>query len=153
MSWVFPIKDTALGHSGTWGSLRFEFNCLLGVLMHARIDTLTHPHFWSLLPSSVFDWVVIAVSIRDTMTPLNTPLHSVSITLITLRAVFTGLSSFRLVPVSTVPDIEGLHLQKHITAGATHHHSCVAHITIFGISGWAPTDCEWPEPWIAFHLG
>ena len=31
--------------------------------MHARIDALTHPHFWSLLPSIVFDWVVIIVSV------------------------------------------------------------------------------------------
>ena len=84
MSWVFPIKDAVLGHLGTWGSLRSEFDCLLGVLMHARIDALMHPHFWSLLPSSVFDWVVIAVSIRDATMPLNTPRHPVSITLITL---------------------------------------------------------------------
>ena len=73
--------------------------------MHARIDVLMHPCFWSLLPSSVFDWVVIIVSIRDTSTPLNTPLHPVSVTSITLRTVFTGLSSFWLVPMSTVPSV------------------------------------------------
>ena len=53
--------------------------------MHARIDALTCPHFWSLLPSRVFDWVVVAVSIRDAMMPLDTPLHPMSITSITLR--------------------------------------------------------------------
>ena len=57
-----------------------EFDCLLGVLVHARIDALTPLYFWSLLPSSVFDWVVIAVSIRDVTMPLNTPLHPVSVT-------------------------------------------------------------------------
>ena len=74
--------------------------------MHARIDALMHPYFWSLLPSSVFDWVVIIVSIRYASTPLNTPLHPVSITSTTLHAVCTGLSSFRLVPVSTVPAVQ-----------------------------------------------
>ena len=87
-----------------------------------------HPHFWSLLPSSVFDWVVIAVSVHDASMPLNTLLHPMSVTLTTPRAIFTGLSSFRLVPVSTIPDIEGLHLRKHIAAGATHHRTlCGTH--------------------------
>ena len=79
-----------------------------------------HPHFWSLPPSSVSDWVVIIVSIHDVSMPLNTPLHPVSITSITLHTVFTGLSSFRLVPMSTVTSVKGLHLQKCITTGATH---------------------------------
>ena len=91
--------------------------------MHARIDVLTHPHSQSLLPSSVFVcWVVIIVSIRYVSTPLNTPTHPVTVTSITLHTVFTGLSSFQLVPVSTVPSIEGLHLWKHIAAGVTHRH-------------------------------
>ena len=130
-----------------------EFDCLLGVLMHARIDVLMHPHFWSLLPLSVFDWVIIAVSICDVMTPLNTPIHPVSIISTTLCAIFTGLSSFWLVPMSTVPDVEGLHHWKCKAAGVTHRRSHMAYITIFGIPGWAPTDCKWPEPWIVFHLG
>ena len=53
--------------------------------------------------------------------PLNTPLHPMSITSITLCAVFTGLSSFWLVPMSTVPSVEGLHLWKHIAIRVTHH--------------------------------
>ena len=97
--------------------------------MHARIDALMCLHFWSLLPSSVFDWVVIAVSVHDAMTPLNTLLHPVSITSITLHTFFIGLSSFQLVPVSTVPDIEGLHLWKRIAARVTHRHSRMAYIT------------------------
>ena len=88
--------------------------------MHARIDALTCPRFWSLLPSSVFDWVVIIVSICDASMPLNTSLHPVSITSITLCAVFTGLSSFWLVPMSTVPSVKGLHLRKRIATGVTH---------------------------------
>ena len=97
--------------------------------MHARIDVLTRPHFRSLLPSSVFDWVVIAASIYDVTMPLNTPIHPMSVTLTTLCTIFTGLSSFRLVPVSTVPDIEGLHHWKHKAAGAAHCHSHTAYIT------------------------
>ena len=31
--------------------------------------------------------------------------------------------------------------------------SRMAHITIFGIPGWAPTDYEWPISWKVFHLG
>ena len=30
---------------------------------------------------------------------------------------------------------------------------CVAHITILGIPGWAPTEHEWPDLWTSFHLG
>ena len=113
------IQGADLGLGVHFGS---EFVCILRVLMHARIDALTRPHFWSLLPSSVFDWVVTFVSISNALTPLDTPLHPVSITSTTLCAVFTGLSPFWLGPMSTVPSVEGLHLQKHITARATHHH-------------------------------
>ena len=90
--------------------------------MHARIDALMRPHSWSLLPSSVFVGVVIIVSVHDALTPLNTLTHPMSVTSITLCAIFTGLSSFCLVPVSTVPSVEGLHLQKRIATGVTHHH-------------------------------
>ena len=76
---------------------------------------------WSLLPSSLFIGVVIIVSIHNASTPLNTQTHPVSVTSITLCTGFTGLSSFQLVPVSTVPFVEGLHLRKHTATGATHH--------------------------------
>ena len=78
----------------------------------------------SLLPSSVFIyWGCYHCErpLRASM-PLNTLTHPVSITSITLHAGFTGLSSFRLVPVSTVPSIDGLHLRKHTATGVTHHH-------------------------------
>ena len=80
------------------------------------------------------------MGIHDTKMPLSTLIHPMSIALNSLRAVFTGSSSFQLVPMSTVPGIEGLHHWKHIAAGVTPCHSCVAHITILGIPGWAPTD-------------
>ena len=70
--------------------------------MHARIDVLMCFHSWSLLPSSVLVWVVVIVSVRDASMPLNTLTHPMSVTSITLCAIFTGLSSFRLVPMSTV---------------------------------------------------
>ena len=56
--------------------------------MHARIDALMCPCFWSLLPLSIFDWVVIVVSVHNALTSLNTPLHPMSVTSITLHAVF-----------------------------------------------------------------
>ena len=109
-----------LGTCHTWDfGFSSKFDCR--VFVHARIYTLMRHRFWSLLPSSVFDWVVIIVSVRYTLTPLDTPLHPVSITLTTLCVVCTGLSSFRLVPVSTFPAVTSLHLRKHITARVTHH--------------------------------
>ena len=88
------------------------------------------------------------------MTPLNTLIHPVSITSISLcTIVFTGLSSFQLVPMSTVPDVEGLHHWKCIAARVTPCRSRMAHITILASLGGSPTDCEWPKLWIAFHLG
>ena len=63
MSWVYPIKALRWAIWGPGVHFSSEFDCLLRVLMHARIDVLTHLHFWSLLPSNVFDWVVIAVSV------------------------------------------------------------------------------------------
>ena len=74
--------------------------------MHARIDALTCPHFWSLLPSIVLDWIVIIVSAHYALMPQNTPTHPMSIISNTLRAVGTGLTSFWLVPVSTVPAVQ-----------------------------------------------
>ena len=67
-----------------------ELDCR--VFMHTRIDALTCPCFW----------VVIIVSVRHASMPLDTLLHPVSITLTTLHTVCTGLSSFQLVPMSTV---------------------------------------------------
>ena len=97
--------------------------------MHAGIDALMHPHFWSLLPSRVFERVIVAASVRDASTPLDTLLHPVSVTSFALLATFTGLSSFQLAPVSTVPDVVGLHHQKHTVARVTCCHSCTAYIT------------------------
>ena len=77
------------------------------------------------------------------MTPLSTLIHPVSVALISLHTVFTGLSSFWLVPVSTVPGIEGLHHRKYIAARVTPCCYCMAHITISGIPGWAQTDYKW----------
>ena len=107
----FPYKRHHNGPIGeltyfTWDLVHFgsEFDCR--VLMHARIDVLMRPCFWSLLPSRVLDWVVIIVSIHYQSAPLNTPLHPVSITSTTLCAICTGLSSFQLVSMSTVPSVQ-----------------------------------------------
>ena len=148
------LANWGLTSPGSWGEIHFgsEFDCIPRVLVHARIDVLTHPHSWILLPSSVFVWVVIVVSIHDTSTPLNTLTHPVSITSITLHTTFTGLSSFRLVPMSTFPSVEGYifgsvpPLGQHIILPRGSHHN-------FWHPWVGPTDCKWPEPWKVFHLG
>ena len=99
---AWPIGD--LPHLGLRVHFGSEFDCR--VFVHARIDAPTCPHFWSLLPSIVLDWVVIIVSVRYMSMPQNTPTHPVSVISNTLRAVRTGLTSFRLVPVSTVPAVQ-----------------------------------------------
>ena len=74
--------------------------------MHARIDALTRPHFWSLLPSTIPDWIVIIVSVS---LRIDAPKHantSHERNLNTPHAVHTGPTSFRLVPVSTVPTVQ-----------------------------------------------
>ena len=74
--------------------------------MHARIDALMRPHFWSLLPSTILDWVVIIVSVCCALMPWNTPTHPMSVILNTPRAVRTGPTSLRLVPMSTVQAVQ-----------------------------------------------
>ena len=120
---AWPFRD--LTWPGTWVHFGSEFDSILRVLMHARIDVLMHPRFWSLLPSSVLDWVVIIVSVHNASMPLNTLLHPVRVTSITLCTIFTGLSSFRLVLVSTVPSVKGLNLWTpgwHIILPCGTHH-------------------------------
>ena len=74
--------------------------------------------------------------------PLSTLIHPVSVASISLHVVFTGPSSFWLVPMSTVPDIEGLHHQKRIAARATPCRSHVAHITYVHCLGKIPNIWE-----------
>ena len=102
MRCAWPIKD--LPHLGLRVHFGSEFDCR--VFVHARIDAPTRPRFWSLLPSIVLDWVVIIVSVHYASMPRNTLTHPVSVISSTLRAVCTGLTSFRLVPVSTVPAVQ-----------------------------------------------
>ena len=93
-----------LPHLGLRVHFSSKFDCR--VFVHARIDALTRPRFWSLLPSTIFVWVVITVCIHYALMPLNTPIHPVSIISNTLCAVRTGLTSFWLVPMSTVPVVQ-----------------------------------------------
>ena len=74
--------------------------------MHARINALTRPHFWSLLPSTILDWVVIIVSVSPSIDAPKRADPSHECNLEYFMAVRTGLTSFRLVPVSTVPAVQ-----------------------------------------------
>ena len=98
---TWPIKD--LPHLGLRVHFGSEFDCR--VFVHARIDALMCPRFWSLLPSIVFDWVVIIWPLHIDA-PQNTLTHPVSVISNTPHAIRTGLTSFRLVPVSTVPAVK-----------------------------------------------
>ena len=89
--------------------------------MHARIDALTRPRFWSLLPSTILDWVVIIVSVSlsvDAPKRADTSRecylkyfarrpHRTDLLLVGAREHYSGCTS--------------LHLRKRITTGATHH--------------------------------
>ena len=89
--------------------------------MHARIDTLTHPRFWSLLPSTILDWVVIIVSVSpsvDTTKCADTSHecylkyfacrpHRTDLLLVGAHEHYSGCTS--------------LHLWKRIATRATHH--------------------------------
>ena len=89
--------------------------------MHARIDVLTRPHFWSLLPSAIFDWVVIILSVFPSVDALK---HADT-------SCECYLEYFARHPHRTDPLLVGacehcssctsLHLQKRITTGVTHH--------------------------------
>ena len=89
--------------------------------MHARIDALTRPRFWSLLPSTILDWVVIIVSVfpsvdapkrADTSRErylkyfVRRP-HRTDLLFVGAREHYSGCTS--------------LHLRKRITTGVAHH--------------------------------
>ena len=104
--------------------------------MHARIDAPMHPCFWSLLPSTILDWVVIIVSIplhvdapkhADTSHERNLEYsarrsHRTDLLLVGAREHCSGCTS--------------LHLQKRIATGATHHPPMwhTSHIYIYFLS-------------------
>ena len=121
---AWPIRD--LPHPGLRVHFGSEFDCRVSV--HARIDALTHPRFWSLLPSIVLNWVVIIVSVRYELTPRNTPTHPVSVISNTLHAVHTGLTSFQLVPVSTIPAVQ-VYIFGSVSPPGNTSSSRMAHIT------------------------
>ena len=98
--------------------------------MHARIDALMRPHFWSLLPSTILDWVVIIVSVSlrvdasehtDTSREHNLEYsmhrpHRTDLLSVGAREHCSGCTS--------------LHLQKRIATRATHHPPawCTSHM-------------------------
>ena len=62
------------------------------------------------------------MSVRDASMPLHTSETSCECCYIFSRSVSTGLPYLRLVPVSTIFVVEGLHHQKCTTAGLTPSH-------------------------------
>ena len=89
--------------------------------MHARIDALMRPRFWSLLPSTILDWVVITVSVSPSVdAPKRADTsreyyleyfarrpHRTDLLLVGAREHYSSCTSF--------------HLRKRIATGATHH--------------------------------
>ena len=89
--------------------------------MHARIDVLTHPRFWSLLPSTILDWVVIIVSISPSV---DAPKHADISRECNLEYFGRRLHRTNLLSVGAHEHCSGctsLHLRKRIATGATHH--------------------------------
>ena len=89
--------------------------------MHAGIDALMRPHFWSLLPSTILDWVIIIVSVSP----------SVDATEYAETSRECYLEYFARCPHRTdllsvdarehYSSCTSLHLRKRITTGVTHH--------------------------------
>ena len=111
------------------------------------------PRFWSLLPSTILDWVVIIVSVSPSVDATKHADTSRECYLeYFMRAICTGPTSFWLVPVSTIPAVQVYifgsvsPLGQHIILPHGTHHN-------FGVPGWAPIDRERPDLWKAFHLG
>ena len=88
--------------------------------MHARIDALTRPRFWSLLPSTILDWVIIIVSVSSSVDATE---HAE-----TSRECYLEYFACRphrtdLLSVGACEHYSGgtsLHLRKRIATGATH---------------------------------
>ena len=93
------------------------------------------PCFRSLLPSIVLDWVII-VRVRYASTPRNTPTRPISVISNTLCAICTGLTSFRLVPMSTIPAVQVYIFGSVSPLGQHIILPCGTHYN-FGIPGWA----------------
>ena len=132
---VGPIIGLA---TTSWGG--FLVHLLRGKEVHVHV--LVHPFWESLLPPNLTNWVVItspcvpasADVLIHSKNGLGTPCSSLWV------LSPQDCHAFRLVPMSTVPDVEGLHHRKHTAAGVAHYRSCAAFITIIGIPGWAPAE-------------
>ena len=103
--------------------------------MHARIDALMHPHFWSLLPSTILDWVVIIVSVSQSIDALK---HADTSRECNLKYFTCRLHRTNLLLVGAhehYSSCTSLHLRKCIATGATHHPPAWSHITILASLG------------------
>ena len=88
--------------------------------MHARIDALTRPRFWSLLPSTILDWVIITVSVSPSV---DAPKHADTSRECYLEYFARRPHRTYLLLVGAREHCSGctsLHLRKRIATGATH---------------------------------
>ena len=89
--------------------------------MHAGIDALMRPCFWSLLPSTILDWVIIIVSVSPSVDATK---HADTSRECYLQYFACCLHRTDLLSVGAREHCSGctsLHLRKRITTGATHH--------------------------------
>ena len=105
----------------TWGlgftsvlSSTAGYSCMLGLMR------LMHPHFWSLLPSIVFDWVVI-IWLLHVDAPRNTLIHPMSGNLKYSMRCPHRTDLLSVGAHEHCSGCKGLHLQKRIATGVTHH--------------------------------
>ena len=149
-------KDTAHGLRGLLtspGSLGFTslwFQVRLQVFVHAGIDALTRPRFWSLLPSTILDWVIIIVSVSPSVDATEHAETSHECYLEYFAPSAQDRPPFGWCPWALFQLYKSTSSEVYCHRGDTS--SSRWHTSHFGIPGWAPINREWPDPWKVFHL-
>ena len=131
---AWPMKD--LLHLGlrvhltlVWGSTA-RYSCTLGLTLWCV------PASWAYFLQLYLIGLLLLWASPRALTPRNAPTHPMSVISSTSCAVYTGPTSFRLVPVSTIPAVQVyifgsvLPLGWHIVLPCGTHHN-------FGVPGWA----------------
>ena len=128
------------------------FDCR--VFVHAGIDALTHPHFWSLLPSTILDWVIIIVSVSPSVDATE---HAKTSRECYLEYFARRPHRTDLLSVGAHEHYSGctsLHLRKCIATRATHHPPAwhTSHIYISIVKGIGPCGTKFQALVQAHHM-
>ena len=148
----------ASGYKTAWccvGGTHWSNSCW-EVHVHAWIDALACPHWESLLPSNITDWVVlirpcVSVFVDAPITLWEQPGNAVFF----LRSTAsTGLSCLSVGARVHYLLSCCLHLRKHSADAATYITSARRMSQILAsLGGRQLKRHEWPDPWTVCHLG